>query len=286
MKLASIWLVSLLSVVLRLAAADKPISSPQFITVQIPGASQTGVEAINNSGTMVGYYYSSSGLHGFALQDGLFITIDDPEQYSESTVCYGINSAGAIVGTYVGDSSGTHKPFLYQNGRYTQVGPHSDGDTVAFAINDAGEIVGYYGDSGFYCKPIGAACQLLNAPGAVTTLASGINDNGLIAVGYFNQFTGNHIALYDGTTYTNIDIPGSTFSGPGQINDAGDVAASFANSDPNTEIGAVWHQGQWHQFMVPGSNKTEASGINDQQVVVGSSWTRWNKKTVGMKLVP
>src|SRR5215469_9513720 len=67
----------------------------------------------------------------------------DPSGSTE-TICYGINSTGAIVGEYVDQSNSGHG-FLYENGTFTEIGEGSQ--SAAGGINDQGDIVGDYLDS-------------------------------------------------------------------------------------------------------------------------------------------
>jgi uncharacterized membrane protein len=55
--------------------------------------------AINNHGSIVGFYNNSDGVfHGFVYDSGNFTTVDFPG--SSDSGAFGINDNGIIVGTY------------------------------------------------------------------------------------------------------------------------------------------------------------------------------------------
>jgi uncharacterized membrane protein len=86
--------------------------------------------------------------------------------------------------------------FLLDNGSYTTLNVPGAIDTLAFGINDSGQIVGWYIDAA------GAYGFLLDQ-GNYTTLPFipyGINDAGQIVGGD---------TLLNGGTYTKIQVPGS-----------------------------------------------------------------------------
>jgi probable HAF family extracellular repeat protein len=81
-----------------------------FTTIDVPGATDTGVAGINAAGPIVGGYLDTSGMsHGFLLDKGNFTTLDPPG--ATSGFAFGINAAGQIVGGYT-DASGTGHGFL------------------------------------------------------------------------------------------------------------------------------------------------------------------------------
>lgn len=67
--------------------------------IVVPGAKITAAFGINDTGTVVGYYFNGSVDPGFQDKAGVFTTIAFPG--ASWTVAYGINSAGVVVGYYV-----------------------------------------------------------------------------------------------------------------------------------------------------------------------------------------
>jgi uncharacterized membrane protein len=139
------------------------------IDITSPMALGTRVLGINNPGDMVGYYtlLDSNGdlrKHGFLYdKKGNVTTIDVqiPGVTVTDTVCYGINSSGVIVGSYVDDSGNTHG-FVQLNGVF---------------------------------QPVDAP----NVPPGVGTFVQGINDNGAITVFSTVAFVGNVVGAAVGT---------------------------------------------------------------------------------------
>jgi uncharacterized membrane protein len=76
-----------------------------FTTIDVPGATDTGVYAINSAGAMSGVYFTDSGIFGFLRSpSGSFTTYSVPGFGFNSTA---LNPAGAIAGFYC-DDTGCH----------------------------------------------------------------------------------------------------------------------------------------------------------------------------------
>jgi len=131
-----------------------------YAAVAVPGAGGAGnavnVGGINNSGDVVGYYYTNSGTSPSFFRDlkGAFETIDVPG--SAYTNVMGLNDLGQAVGFYY-DGAQFHG-FLWIAGTITPLDYPGAAGTFANGINDAGEIVGYYNDAsgnahGFLASP-------------------------------------------------------------------------------------------------------------------------------------
>jgi uncharacterized membrane protein len=134
-----------------------------FTNVDFPGAVSTNASGINDSGQIVGTYYTNPAggpIHGFLLSGGAYTSIDFPN--AAQTEANGINASGQIVGVYFdtnlcGNCYGVEHPFLLSGGVYTALpeAPGSmPGTTQAWAINTSGQIVGLYVDSCF-CRTHG-----------------------------------------------------------------------------------------------------------------------------------
>jgi uncharacterized membrane protein len=83
--------------------------SYSFTTIDAPVPGFTTANGINDSGQIVGIFYSARNVaHGFFLDvGGNFTTIDAPG--ASLTLAYGINNSGQIVGSFGG---ATPAPFL------------------------------------------------------------------------------------------------------------------------------------------------------------------------------
>jgi uncharacterized membrane protein len=76
-----------------------------YTTVDDPLATLSQAAGINDSGQIVGLYFSNA-FHGFLYSGGTFTALDDPLA-TISTIAQGVNNAGQIVGWYI-NASGTH----------------------------------------------------------------------------------------------------------------------------------------------------------------------------------
>jgi probable HAF family extracellular repeat protein len=116
-----------------------------YTTIEPPGVYDSAVTSINKSGTMVGWYQTSSGGHeqGFEYSHGTYTLLEFPGAIS--TVPESINDKGQVTGYY--QTSSTINPqhaFVYSNGQYTSIDPPGGVDPLAFSINNSGQVVGYY----------------------------------------------------------------------------------------------------------------------------------------------
>jgi probable HAF family extracellular repeat protein len=113
-----------------------------FAQIDYPGAPATALDAINDSGAMVGSYLGTDQYHAFLLQGGTYTTIDPPG--AKAAGANGINNLGQVVGTYL-DSSLHQHGFIYQAGAFTQIDVPGAITTALTGINDSGTIVGSAG---------------------------------------------------------------------------------------------------------------------------------------------
>ncbi len=202
---------------------------------------QTVPFAINDSGTIVGAFYSYSAAPpntvGFVLSGG----VATPMQVGGGeTTLLGINDAGDLVG------SDPFTGFIIQGGVTTDFGGGFGGPSLQ-AINNQGQTSGIELTSfnpsgfdtyaGFIRNPDGTISTFV-WPATPCTLAQnhsigfvGINDNGEIA-GYCEDQSFNAYAFY-GTpgNFTLFQVPGS-FSLSTEItgiNDSGEIVGTFSN---------------------------------------------------------
>jgi len=118
-----------------------------FQLIVIPN-SPGGAQAtgINNSGEVCGFFIDGNNVnHGWLLNGGVFVQLDYPG--SSFTQALGLNNHGQIVGAYM-DAAGLTHGFLYtvSSGQYISIDdPKGIGTTIANGINDNGVVVGFYG---------------------------------------------------------------------------------------------------------------------------------------------
>ncbi len=132
------------------------INTHVFSRVLVPGAPggtkgpSLTAAAINNNGTVAGFYVTSGGATDAFVKktSGRFIKIAFPG--AAMTQAFGINDNGEVVGAYTlgsGSTATTHG-FTWHNGHFTTVDdPHGVGTTFINGVNNAGDLVGFYTDS-------------------------------------------------------------------------------------------------------------------------------------------
>jgi probable HAF family extracellular repeat protein len=131
-----------------------------YSTLDYPGAQATSAFAINNAGTIVGFYtINNTGPHAFLYQNGAFATIDFPG--SGYTVATAINNSGAVAGLF-SSSTGVHG-FVYFNGSFSQIDRPDATSTAVTGINDHNELVGTWnptiGQKNFRAIPVAVPAQ-------------------------------------------------------------------------------------------------------------------------------
>ena len=176
-------------------------------------------------------------------------------------------------------------------------GPYYFNPGVDFAaINDAGDVLGYYWDAkelshGFVYSNGGytdltdssAITLQIDPPGLYGTDVLAINDAGVVVGYYTNAYGANHGFIYSNGTYSNLGDPSAsidTLAGgfedtyPLAINDAGQVAGYYIDSNTNSDRGFIYSNGTYTTLNDPLAGQgyeqgTRAVAINNFGVVVG-----------------
>jgi len=135
-----------------------------------PGAIYSEPTAIANNGVVVGVYElpGSANLQSWVYSGGTFTALNAPGAID--TRVFGVNDQGEMVGASFNGTTVTN--FLYNNGQFTNIGVEGLG------INGLGQIVGDVGGLGFVGD--GVHFTTFSVPGATSTAAKGINDEGEI----------------------------------------------------------------------------------------------------------
>jgi hypothetical protein len=252
----------------------------KFQTVDVPGATSTGLGSINDQGVMVGGYFDASGaLHGMAiLKNGQRINIDHPN--GTNSVCYGINNHG-VMACYYTNSAGLYIGFVYDHGTLTDLLPPSAVSTTAVGINDDDQVVGAYAgtdnvDHGYvYDIHTQSYTFLPDAPQAVyDTDPWAINEKHLMTVEWLDADFNYGSSVYDlntGDYVRDVNVPGATGTLAGGISNRGDI--DFVWYDAGfVDHGALLHGSHYYIFDYPGSAGTSPNGLNDCNTIVGTYW--------------
>jgi probable HAF family extracellular repeat protein len=246
-------------------------------------AQETDAYGINNFNAIAGDYVDSAGVqHGMILGGTNAFTgpIDRPDCVttpgSTSISFYGINSAGVAAG-WCTNKSGVEIGFTYAKGAFTDIKIAGATLTNANGINDAGAVVGTYVDAsgtqhGFLLQ--GGTLTKLDPPGTVSlNTAWGINNAGVITV-FGSNASGTYLSFTTadkGATYTPFHAPGEGSTGTAihEINNNGDIVATYFDSSGNRH-GVLFHASTYYSFDDPnGVGSTRADGLNDNLVMVG-----------------
>jgi len=229
------------------------------------GPSSTGYQ-INDAGSAIGWADTVTGSEEAfaALPGGSLQTLSNLAPGSDS-YAYGINGAGAIVGTsYInGQPHGT----VWTGSSVADLGA----GVYAMAINDAGAIVGSNGHA--FELVNGTYRDLGVLPGGDSSAAYAINASGT-AVGYGDLASGLMRAMVwnpDGTV-VQLGTLGGANSYATDINNSGEVIGHAATAS-----------GYEHAFLAMGGviedlgtldgGSSYAYGINASGTIVGYSWS-------------
>ena len=145
-----------------------------FSTIDAPSATVTRLNAINDSGEMVGSYsfpdpfYAIPSHHAFLWDNG-FTNIDPPDAVADPdtrlvAVASDINAAGVILGDYR-DAAQKGRIFLLRDGVFTKIDGPTSGDMSGSRINLASDVIGGYSDSSgnhsFVARPASVVNQFV-----------------------------------------------------------------------------------------------------------------------------
>jgi hypothetical protein len=150
-----------------------------FTTYDFSGASYTELDAISDSGILVGSTLVAGVDHGFTDDHGTITTIDYPG--ASATSAFSVNSNGDVVGAYT--LNGARHSFLWQNSQFSTIDFPLAVSSSPFSINDAGDIAGSYVDSigehGYiYSRGI---FHIVDVPFAKATTIDRLNNKGIVA---------------------------------------------------------------------------------------------------------
>jgi len=264
-----------------------------FITIDVPGATNTYAYGINNLGQIVGVDNTPGEWdHGFIYDGKTFTTLNYPgttasaDRYYGGTSAQSLNDSGLIVGgrgrTYLGVPYG----FKYSAGTFAAMPSQPCAlATVARGVSNSSRIVGAseLRESSCYPNPtpdanpvVGylyseAGFTALAPPSSVGSMALGINNHGLVVGSYSDSARIVHGFLYYAGHYTTIDAPGSSLTVAHGVNDSRQIVGTCTLSD-----------GRQHGFLlsadtftfttidVPGATATLVMGINNSGWIVGS----------------
>jgi len=210
----------------------------------LPGPGNTSMAyAINNLDVAVGYSQTTTSSHAvqFAFFAGRAITDLGTLPGDSSSVAYGINDTGMIVGSSF-DANVNEHAAQFAPGPVTALGT-LPGDTISEArgINNQGQAVGFStafrGPSHAVMFAGGEVIDLGVYPGGTHSSAHAINNLGqVIGTGDTGDGGFDHALLWQNGGVTDLGkLPGGGGSSANGINDRGDIVGTADDGD-----GTVW----------------------------------------------
>ncbi len=190
------------------------LSGGTFTEYDVPGAVQTNLLSINDSGRFTGGFDpDGSGIfQGFVGHNGTFTSFSVPAAIS--TFAYETNnSKQLVVGYYIDSSAILHGYYRDDSGAlHFPIDPSGSAATVLFGLNDKDWVVGRYADGSgthglFFVPPNNFFT--FDYPGSTFTSLNGINDKGVICGRYADAAGVSHgfLARVKGTPPTRAAGP-------------------------------------------------------------------------------
>ena len=256
------------------------LTPPSSFTPQnFPGATSTTVGGIAGLGATVGSWVDGSGNNnGFYQAGGTFTTLDSPGTSFNQLL--GINQGGTIAAGYSStNSTGAigQQAFTVSipGGLFTNINAllPSNTNSQATGVNNSGTVVGFYQTGGNFTAftDVGGTITSLQAPGAVSTQALGVNDLGQI-VGDYLTSGGSIFGFVDiGGIFETLDPPGATSSTADGINDLGQIVGFYTDANGNT----IGFETQISETPLPATLPLFATGLGTLGLF---GWRRKRKK--------
>jgi hypothetical protein len=233
-----------------------------------------------------------SQLPVFVLDKGRYTVFDAPREGANELV--DVNARGDVAGTYTMDldetgSEFTSRGFLRdRRGRvtlfdYPGAEPVDPGParirprTFVNKINNRGQIVGNAfvpapsdddGRRAYLRRPDGRFATI-RVPGAVTTQALGLDDQGRVVGDYLDRNGVYHGYLWKRGRFTTVDVPRSTGTTITAINDHGEMVGSYSGADGTRHAFFRDRRGHITTIDARGVDYTVPLDIDDRGRVVG-----------------
>jgi hypothetical protein len=264
-------------------------ASYSFETFDVPSASETWGQGINDSVQVTGWY---SGRHGFIRSaNGSTSTFDNMSPYcngSGFTYALGINNGGQVCGYCLASTYLRHHGFVRSadGSTYTQIDDpnvvYGSGidvqGTIVTGINDSGQVTGSYtvGNSdvhGFLTNAAHTQFTTIDYPSvAGATKAFGINNSSQVTGTYHGTDNLWHgfVRSADGS-FTPFDVPNAIETSPQGINDSGKVTGIYRSTDRlyHGFVRSTDVPPKYTTIDYPSASITYAYGINNNGQVTG-----------------
>jgi hypothetical protein len=269
------------------------ICSATIRKIVFPGASQTAAQAVDGRFICGSYVIGTQNItHGFLFDGSHFRTLDPPN--SNFTIPSGVlnsNGNAIVVGSFNDKITNHFHGFIWQNGKFTIYNFPGAALTGLDGIDHAGHIVGSHvgpNSANVFERTVTSSTiiRIIAFPGASQTFTGGV-DGRFVAGTYLRQDQLDHGFLFNGSTYKNIDPPGShqTFVN-GVLNFLGHrvLVGAFATTLSSPLHGFVYLDGTYFRYDFPNATRTTLNGIDHSGHIVGSQSGR--SGSTGFELSP
>ena len=244
------------------------------------GGTVSQATGINSSGQVMGHAYTSSNVYHAFLYSGGTMT-DLGTLGGERSWAYDINDSGQVVGVAMYDSSWWHA-FLYNssNGTMIDIDAETSGvnNSGAYGINNSGQIVGYASFSTHASHAFlysgGSMSDLSSLTGTTYSQCTSINSASQI-VGLAHENSSRQYAfLYSGGTLAYLDT-GYAYSAALDINASTQIVGYASQNSSADKQAFVYNLDNDAAINLGtlGGSASEATGINDNGIVVGTAET-------------
>jgi probable HAF family extracellular repeat protein len=244
----------------------------------LPGAIGALAGKINNSGQVLGYAYTPTGvIHPFVWKQSTGLLDLSPPMSAPIA----INDAGNIVG------SGNGLYYLYTNGLFTTL----PSNIVLTAMNNFGQLTGYRCSQGSCTAVVvsGQTVQDITAQdgsvcsGNCSSQANAINDSGQLAgvisatqlSGVINGSAPIRAFVYTSGSTIDLGTPTNTLAIVTGINQSGEVVGHFfLPTSGSIETSFIWSPGTGLRILdqLPAYASLFGAGINDSGEIIGTAF--------------
>jgi len=252
--------------------AQQPKVKFAFKDITVPTAVETNAFGINNKKEIVGDYINQAGAQEALFLKGSKLTkVACPS--GGSPALYGVNSGGSAVSD---DYCGNGAVWTYVPGVGMRPVPNPgcpDCPFFSLAINDSEVVAGMFQNEqqqlqGFTLDTESGEFTAWDLPGGPTPQpALGMNNAGTIVLSAADPASGlAHSYLFDGKSFTQIDVPGALQSFAHGINNNGDIVYTVEDSNGNN-WGVFFYATlrEFYWFNQPdGRDNTRGYGLNDE----------------------
>jgi probable HAF family extracellular repeat protein len=244
-----------------------------FATLDVPGATLTNAQGVNQQGDVVGFFVDAAGQqHGFLRSGGQYRTIDYPNGHAISA--RGINDDGDIVGSYQrpGESGGVpgHGFLLTRRGGLFAIDYPGHLNTIPQRILNDGTILGCYHDTDTMGTMHGMMFQRgFSAIDMGMSMHNGATPDTRHIVGLFMDDDGRNKAyVIDNGKFAAVEVPGALATSAWDLSASGVMVGDYTDAT-GAAHGFQYDHGAFGRIDVPDAATTRARGINSNGDIVG-----------------